>query len=100
MEPAINIENKFSLLSQEEKIAVISHGVAVRFSELNNRLFLAKSKVEHFEKKYHTKLSNLEKSGLPDGADFEMHEDFIMWHHWTDIIKKVGKQIKSLRTDW
>ena len=59
-----NIENKFSLLSQDEKIAVISHGVAVRFSELNNRLFLAESKVSFFEKKYDTKLFQINKIPL------------------------------------
>jgi hypothetical protein len=96
MEPAVNIdkniENKFSLLSQKEKIAVISHGVAVRFSELNKRLFLAQSKVSHFEKKYDLKLTELEEKGLPDNADFEMHEEYIMWHHWTKVINKATEQ--------
>jgi len=92
-----SIENKFLLLSLEEKIAVISHGVAVRFSDLNNRLFLAQGKVSYFEGKYHIKLSELEEKGLPDNADFEMHEDYIMWHHWTEVGVKVKKQIKSLQ---
>ena len=93
-----NIESKFLLLSLEEKIAVISHGAAIHFSDLNNRLFLAQSKINHFEGKYHIKLSKLEEKGLPDNADFEMHEDYIMWHHWAEVAKKVRKQIKSLQT--
>ncbi len=92
-----SIETEFQLLSPKEKIAVISHGVAVRFSYLNNRLFLAQSKVSYFEKKYHIKLAELEKKGLPDDADFEIHEDYIMWHHWTGVGEKVRKQIKSLQ---
>ena len=97
MESATSIESEFLLLSPEEKIAVISHGVAVRFSYLNNRLFLAQSKVSYFEEKYHIKLSELEKKGLPDNADFETHEDYIMWHHWTGVAEKAKKQIKSLQ---
>ncbi len=69
------IEKRFSQLPPEEKAAVISHGAAVRFSDLNNRLFLALSKIRFFEEKYHMKLSEPEEKGLPDNADFEMHED-------------------------
>jgi hypothetical protein len=87
------IENQFSLLSPEEKTAVISHGVAVRFSDLNKRLFLALSKIRFFEEKYHMTLSEIEKKGLPDNADYEMHEDYIMWHHWSEVAEKVGKLI-------
>ncbi len=38
-----SIENKFSSLSAEEKVSVISHGVALRLSEWKKRLFLAES---------------------------------------------------------
>ena len=39
MRPAANnsIENKFSSLSTEEKVSVISHGVALRLSDWNGR---------------------------------------------------------------
>ena len=91
------IESQFLLLSPEEKIAVISHGVAIRSSELKNRLFTAQSKVRFFEEKYRTTLSDLEEEGLPDDADYEMHENYIMWHHWSEVAEKVEKQIKSLQ---
>ena len=35
-----SIEDKFSTLSTEEKISVISHGVALRLSNWRKRLFL------------------------------------------------------------
>jgi len=79
------IENRFALLPPEEKTAVISHGVAIRFSDLNKRRFLALGKVRIYEEKYHTSLSEVEKSGLPDDADYEMHEEYIMWHHWSEV---------------
>ena len=93
-----SIENKFSSLPDEEKISVISHGVALRLSEWKKRLFLAESKVRHFEEKYRTSLAELDTKGLPDDADHEMHEDYIMWHHWADAVKKARKQVIDLDT--
>ena len=90
------IENKFSSLSTEEKVSVISHGAALRLSEWKKRLFLAESKIRHFEKKYCISLAELETKGLPDNADHEMHEDYIMWHHWTEALKKARKQVIDL----
>jgi len=91
-----SIENKFSSLSTEEKVSVISHGVALRLSEWKNRLFLAESKVRHFEEKYHIPLTELDTKGLADNADHEMHEDYILWHDWTDAVKKAKKQARDL----
>ncbi len=98
MQPVANesIENKFSSLSSEEKVSVISHGVALRLSEWKKRLFLAESKVRHFEEKYHTSLTELDTNGLPDDADHEMHDDYIMCHHWADAVKKAKKQVRDL----
>lgn len=92
------IESRFSLLSPEEKTAVISHGVAIRHSEMKNRLFLAQSKILFFEKKYGIELTKLEEKGLSDDADYETHEDYIMWNHWTEIAQKTEKQIELLGT--
>ncbi len=91
-----NIESRFLSLTQEEKTAVITHGVALRISDLKNRLFLAESKVRSFEEKYQTKLDDLEVRGLPDDADMDMHEDYIMWHHWTDEATNTKDKIKEL----
>ena len=91
------IEIKFSSLSTEEKVSVISHGVALRLSEWQKRLFLAESKVRHFEVKYHTSLDDLETKGLPDDASHEMHEDYIMWHHWKEAAEKARKHVVELK---
>lgn len=92
-----SIENEFALLPPEEKTAVISHGVAVRFSDLNKRRFLALGKIRFYEEKYDTTLSELEKSGLPDDADYEMHEEYIMWNHWNNVADQVEKQMEALQ---
>ena len=83
------IENKFSSLPDEEKVSVISHGVALRLSEW---------KIRFFEEKYRISLVELDTKGLPDDADHEMHEDYIMWHHWTDAVKKAKKQVADLKS--
>jgi len=38
----------------------------------------------------------MDAAGLPDNADCEIHEDYIMWHHWADVSDKVKKDIASL----
>jgi len=34
--------------------------------------------------------------GLPDDTDYQMHEDYIMWHHWRDTAEKLKKKIEVL----
>ena len=72
------IEGLFSSLPQGERTAIISYGIAIRLSDLRKGLFLAESKVKHCEGKYQTTLAELDAEGLPDDADFEMHEDYII----------------------
>ena len=90
------IEGFFSSLPEDERVAIISYGVAIRLSDLRKRLFLAESKVKHFEGKYQTTLAELDSDGLPDDADYEMHEDYILWHHWAEVIEKTKEALVSL----
>lgn len=90
------IEELFSSLVPEEKVRVISHGVALRLSDLRKRLQLAKSRVRHFEETYHISLDELEAQGLPDDASYEMHEDYVMWHHWAEVIEETEARIAAL----
>lgn len=83
-------------LSGEEQNAVITHGAAIRLSDLRKRLFLAESKVRRFEEKYQTTLIQLDTDGLPEQADYEMHEDYIMWHHWNSVAHNIQKDIDAL----
>lgn len=86
----------FASLPQDEKAAIISYGVAVRLSDLRKRIFLAESKVKHFEEKYQTTLAELDTKGLPDNADYEMHEDHILWHHWAEVRDDTRAALASL----
>lgn len=90
------IERSFLSLPSAERVAIIRHGVALRLSDLKNRLFLAESKVRAFEAKYNISLAELDAKGLPNDASVEMHEDFIMWHHWTDASQTARQELMSL----
>jgi hypothetical protein len=94
--PTEQIEVLFSALSPEEKVSVISRGVALRLLDLQKRRFLAEGKVRHFEETYHTTLEVLEAEGLPDDAGYEMHEDYMMWQHWTEVLQETMERIASL----
>jgi len=90
------MERTFLSLPLEERNAIISHGAALRLSDLRKRLFLAESKVQHFEEKYKITLARLDVDGLTDDADYQIHEDYIMWHHWTAVAGKIRKDIALL----
>ncbi len=90
------IEKAFLVLPRSEREAIIGYGAAVRLSSLKKRLFLAQSKERYFETKYHTTLEQLESDGLPDDANFEIHEDFVMWHHWHNVALTVDQDIAML----
>ena len=90
------VEEAFLALPRTEREVIISHGAAIRLSGLRKRQFLAQSKVRNFEAKYRTTLAKLDVAGLPDDADFEMHEDFVMWHHWQEVSETLGHDISAL----
>jgi len=52
---------------------------------------VAISKVRQFEEKYHTTLTQLEQDGLPDEADYEMHEEYILWRHWASVADETNE---------
>jgi hypothetical protein len=52
----------------------------------------AENRLVRLEKEYSTTLEALEQEGLPDYADHQMHEDYIMWHHWAEVAEKPKRQ--------
>lgn len=90
------IEDAFSTLGTEVRANIITHGAAFRLSDLRNRLLLAQSKIEQFQTKYGSSLAEIESDGLPDNADYEMHEDYIFWHHWSKTAEKAKEEIERL----
>ena len=96
MNTVAQIETAFSALPPDEREAVIAHGAALRLSSLKQRLFLAESKVRAYEEKYQTTYQELHETGLPDDASVEMHEDYIIWSHWVDVIEQSKRDLQIL----
>ena len=92
----LQVEQIFLSFPRAERETIISHGAAIRLSNLRKRLFLAESKVHHFEEKYKVSLAQLDTDGLADDAGYEKHEDYIMWHHWAAVAGETKKDIASL----
>jgi hypothetical protein len=90
------VEKSFLSLPENEREAIISLGAALRLSYQKKRLFLAESKIEHFEKQYGMTLGEVEAKGLPDDADYRMHEDYVMWNHWAEIADQTKRDIDQL----
>lgn len=96
MESKMNLEKLFNSLPTDEKSSVLTHGMAFYISSLKKRLFLAEAKIKAFENKYQTTIEKVDSKGLPDDANYEMHEDYVMWHHWNDTCRKLKNRIKDL----
>ena len=90
------IERMFGRLASRQRADIIYHGALLRVSELNKRLFLAQSKVHGFESKYGTTLAQLEALGVPENASYEVHEDYILWQHWTAELQRANEELQSI----
>ncbi len=90
------VEELFSSLESDEKVNIISHGVALRLADLRKRFDMARERILQFEKKYGKTLDEIENQKLPDSAGYEMHEDYVMWHHWVNVLAETQNRIASL----
>jgi hypothetical protein len=41
-------------------------------------------------------LKELKTHQLPDDADYEMHEEYVMWNHWVETVDSLQERIDSL----
>ncbi len=84
---------------QQELAFIFRQGALLRLPHLESRMFYADEQVKYFEKKYATTLTKLKTQGLPDNANYEMHEDLIEWEYWNDVWCKtrvtVGKIFRT-----
>jgi len=94
-EPAV-LDRIFRSLSPEDRVEILSIGTAFRRLSLEKQLARAQSKVEEFEARYHTTLDQLEAEGLPDDAEYAMHEDYIEWHYWSRVLEQTLKTLDAL----
>ena len=95
LEPEV-LDRVFHSLSPEDRAEILSIGAAFRRLSLEKRLARAQSKVQAFEARYHTTLNQLEADGLPDAADYAMHEDYIEWHYWSRVLAQTRRTLDAL----
>lgn len=92
-----NVSDIFTTLPREDQKEIFSIGTAFRLLDLKKRLAQAQENVRGFEAKYGTTLDMLESEGLPENADYEMHEDYIEWHYWARVREKTQNTLDVLK---
>ena len=85
-------------LPDRELAFIFRQGAILRLPYLEGRLLQAGERVRTFEEKYGTTLDVLAFQGLPDDAGYEMHEDFIEWEYWNDVLHKVEVTAGNVRS--
>ncbi len=89
----LDVNSLIAELPIEEKGLILGIGSTMRAWEVRNKIDLAQHKIEQFESKYGISLSALQKDGLPIDADFQMHEDFIEWEYWVEVLSESQKTL-------
>lgn len=92
----LDVSAVFATLPREDQEEIFNIGAAFRLVDLKKRLTEAQENVRRFEAKYGTTLDVLESKGLPEDADYEMHEDYIEWHYWTRVREKTQNTLNVL----
>jgi hypothetical protein len=90
------VERAFHSLAPEDRAEVFSVGAAFHRLNLAKRMERAERKVHEFEARYHTTFARLAEEGLPDDADFAMHEDYVEWHYWSRMLEQTQKALNTL----
>ncbi len=80
-----------------ELASIFKQGALLRLPYLEGRLLQAREHIKGFEKKYGTTVEHLRSHGLPEDADYVMHEDFIEWEYWDDMQRETEMVVKSIK---
>jgi len=81
-----------------ELIPILRQGAVLRLPYLESRLWEAQAQVKVFEDKYATTFAELNARGLPDNASYEMHEDFIEWEYWGEVVQETAAALHNIET--
>ena len=97
MERMIEIVD-MAALPAEELASILKQGAILRLPYLEGRLLQAREQVKRFEEKYRTTLDTLKSQGLPEAANYEMHEDFIEWEYWDDVLRETEMSVRGIKS--
>ena len=84
-------------IPNEELASIVKQGAILRLPYLEGRLHQARKQLKHFEQKHGTTLDNLRSQGLPEDADYAMHEDFIEWECSDDVLQVTETAVRSIK---
>lgn len=90
---------KITNIPPREVASIFKQGAILRLPYLEGRLLQARKNVRNYEQKYKNTLNQLKTNGLPEDAGYEMHEDFIEWEYWQDVLlenENIVKHVKEL----
>jgi len=90
-------ERSLAALTPQTRQRLFELGAPLLRTEAEGRLALAERKIKAFEQKYGTSLMQLQRKGLPEDADIEMHEDFVEWSGWQRTLEETRQVIASLQ---
>lgn len=95
MENTINILN-IAELPAHEMLSILRQGSVLRLPHLEGRLRHAQEQVMQFEMTYGKKLEEFRSEGLPESADYQVHEDFIEWEYWHDVLAETEFTVRNV----
>ncbi len=75
---------------------ILQLGTDSRTRELQDEFDRAEQAIADFEKRFGMSFANLEKTGLPVNANFEMHDAYIEWQSWELRRADLKKRLKAL----
>ena len=81
-------------MSPQEWSSVLQQGAVLRLPYLEGQRVHAQNQIQQYEQKYSTTLL---RDGLPNDADYQMHEDYIEWEFWSDKLRRVESDINGVR---
>lgn len=96
MDKIVNVMDIAELPSQE-MLSILRQGSMLRLPHLEGRLRQAAEQVTRFEVVHEKTLAELMAQGLPDDATYQVHEDFIEWEYWQDVLIETENIIKNVK---
>ena len=96
------MENMVKVIEQaeiptQELASILKQGAILRLPYLEGRLLQAREQLKRFEEQYGTTLEALRSQGLPENADYALHEDFNEWEYYQDLLHETERAVDRIK---
>jgi hypothetical protein len=89
------VERVFHSLPAVDQMEVMTFGASFHRLKLEKKLERARSKIQALEARYGVTLDRLELQGLPDDADYAVHEDYVGWRYWQRVERETQNAVDA-----